>query len=135
MIDTDGELYACGKKDMVLSKYDEIEPISLEFFYNKKLSGICAAEEHSIALTVEGDCFVWGVNKYGKIGNNSENQPQNSPFKLELPNSILEISSRINHNVVLTHSGDIYVWGCGSGGRLGFGSTNNVLTPKHLETR
>ena len=24
---------------------------------------------------------------------------------------------------------------CGSGGRLGFNSTNNVLTPKHLEIR
>ena len=48
---------------------------------------------------------------------------------------MLDISSSINHNIVLTHSGDIYVWDCGSGGRLGFDSTNNVLTPKHLETR
>ena len=54
IIDIYEELYACGKKDMVLSKYDEIEPISLEFFYNKKLSEMCAAEEHSIALTVGG---------------------------------------------------------------------------------
>ena len=40
-----------------------------------------------------GDCFVWGVNKYGKTGNNSENQPQNSPFKLKLPNIILDIQA------------------------------------------
>ena len=57
----------------------------------------------------KGDCFVWDANKYSKIGNNSENQPQNSPFKLELPNIILDISSRINHSAVLTHPGDIYV--------------------------
>ena len=56
----DRQLYACGKKDIVLSKYDKIEPISLEFFYNKKLSGICAAEEHSIALTEEGT-VLYGV--------------------------------------------------------------------------
>ena len=58
MIDTDEELYACSKKDMVLSKYEEIKPKSLEFFYNKKLSEICAAEEHSIALTVGGLFFM-----------------------------------------------------------------------------
>ena len=134
-LENDGELLASGKKELILSKFDENEPKSIEGFYGKTISFICAAEEHSLAVTAEGDCYSWGINKYGKLGNNSENEPQMHPCKLELPNSIIEISCKINHNLVLTQSGEIYSWGCGSGGRLGFGNNLNIKAPKYLDTR
>lgn len=39
---------------------------------NKDFQMVCAGEEHSLALSTEGEVFVWGLNKYGKIGNNTE---------------------------------------------------------------
>lgn len=58
-----------------------------------------------------------------------------APLKLELPSNVCDVAGIINHNLVLTTNGDIFAWGCGSGGRLGFGDTNNVKSPTLLETR
>ena len=134
-VDSEGELLGCGKKELILTKYDENEPKALEWFFNKKVVMVCAGEEHSIAVTTEGDSYSWGLNKYGKIGNHTENDPQIVPFKLELPSDIICISTRTNHCLCLVSSGEIYSWGCGSGGRLGFGNTTNIKEPKYLETR
>ncbi|CAG9322858.1 unnamed protein product [Blepharisma stoltei] len=128
-------LYGAGRKEMVLSRVDLTEPKLIGNLHDKTFRLICAAEEHSLAITEQGDTFIWGFNKYGKLGNKAENEPLPQPFKLPLPSNICDISAKINHNLVLTTNGDIYAWGCGSGGRLGFGNTNNIKTPEILETR
>ena len=37
--------------------------------------------------------------------------------------------------MALTSVGDIYAWGCGSAGRLGFGDNRNRVKPSLLQTR
>lgn len=135
MIDTDGELYGMGKKELLLTNYEENEPKFLQFFFGMKFDIICAGEDHSLAVTADGDTYAWGINKYGKLGNNTESESGKIPYKLDLPSSIASLSCRINHNLALTQAGEIYCWGCGSGGRLGFGSSANVKAPKLLQTR
>ena len=135
IVDKDGMLFAAGKKNLVLGKEDWLDAKLVQFFEKIKVLEIAAGEEHSVVVTADGSVFAWGNAKYGKVGNGSESGEVGSPCRIELPNGVIQVSTRLNHNLALLSSGDIYVWGCGSGGRLGTGNNHNIKTPKLLQTR
>lgn len=135
-LDSNGRVLACGKGELVCSDQDLMQITTLEVFGDKTFAKVCAAEEHSLAVSKDGEVYVWGKNRYGKLGNKTETEDQPTPYRLlGLPLDITQISCYTNHTLVLTKTGDIYSWGCGGSGRLGYGDTTNVLYPKRMETR
>ena len=132
-IDDSGSLLGTGRKEMICSREDQNEPKEIIQLSKKKFSLVSAGEEHSLAVSEDGDTYIWGFNKYGKLGNNTESEENLTPKKLNLPRNLAQVSTRMNHNLAVTKTGEVYSWGCGSGGRLGFGSTKNVLVPSLLK--
>ena len=136
VIDSNGGIYGCGKGDLLCVEKDLMQITPLEVFGDKTFARVCAAEEHSTAVTKDGEVYVWGKNRYGKLGNKPSDEDQPTPYRLlGLPLDIIHVSCYTNHTLVLTKAGEIYSWGCGGSGRLGYGDTANVLYPKRMETR
>ncbi|KUL90920.1 hypothetical protein ZTR_00985 [Talaromyces verruculosus] len=90
----------------------------------KKVISLALGQDHSIAISEQGEVFTWGSNKYGQLGynlpraNNKRDIPMQStprqvfnPFKREV---ILGAAASAIHSVVFSASG-LYTFGKNEG--------------------
>jgi alpha-tubulin suppressor-like RCC1 family protein len=90
----------------------------------KKVISLALGQDHSIAISEQGEVFTWGSNKYGQLGynlpraNNKRDTPLQStprqvfnPFKREV---ILGAAASAIHSVVFSASG-LYTFGKNEG--------------------
>ncbi|EED23366.1 BTB domain and ankyrin repeat protein [Talaromyces stipitatus ATCC 10500] len=90
----------------------------------KKVISLALGQDHSIAISEQGEVFTWGSNKYGQLGynlpraNNKRDTPMQStprqvfnPFKREV---ILGAAASAIHSVVFSSSG-LYTFGKNEG--------------------
>ncbi|OAD52202.1 RCC1 and BTB domain-containing protein 1 [Eufriesea mexicana] len=82
------------------------------------ISKVVCGYVHMLALSNDGDLFVWGGNSYGQLGLNT-NKSVWSPVMLTVPEmgKVLDIaSSHYNHvNIAMAKDNRIFIWGhcCG----------------------
>jgi alpha-tubulin suppressor-like RCC1 family protein len=90
----------------------------------KKITAIALGQNHSIAISREGEVFTWGTNTWGQLGYNlprpaiQDEEPINStprqifgPLKRE---NILGVAASAIHSVAFTSS-SLYTWGKNEG--------------------
>ena len=92
---------------------------------------VCCGNEHSLAVTIEGNIYSWGSNAYKQLGI-GYNTPNfvNIPTRVYNVGSVSKISWGYEHSVALTDSGELYSWGHGEGGLLGHGELDDQAVPK-----
>lgn len=93
----------------------------------------------SFATTHQHQVFVWGGAGVGLLGftsSSKQNVMFETPQLVEELNGeeIIKTSIGSSHACAVSKGGDLFVWGNGSFGVLGTGDTNNVDTPKCLNT-
>ncbi|GLD92291.1 hypothetical protein PINS_up000824 [Pythium insidiosum] len=89
---------------------------------------------HSLALTTQGEVFVWGSATHGKLGVGAVMAAAKesftlTPMRLAVPDPSLrvrKIACGPSHSALLTVDGRLYVWGAGDAGRLGLGDGRDV---------
>lgn len=95
---------------------------------------------YTIVLKADGTVWGTGINSTGELGR-GQNTPQEAnlqPVKTKAGDpltNIVKISSGLSHNMALTKTGEVYVWGLNANGQLGQGNTTNlnVATPMQNE--
>lgn len=94
---------------------------------------ICCGNEHSLAVTLQGNVYAWGnnTNKQLGIGYNSPNKVDH-PTRVYNVGSVTQISCGYEHSVALTRAGEVYSWGHGEGGLLGHGELDDEAVPKMI---
>ncbi|CAM0911580.1 unnamed protein product [Alopecurus aequalis] len=77
---------------------------------------------HNLALSEDGILWAWGNNEYGQLGI-GDTQPRSQPIHVEGLSdlSLVDIAAGGWHSAALTKDGEVYAWGRGEHGRLGFG--------------
>ncbi|MEU7023833.1 Ig-like domain repeat protein [Streptomyces sp. NPDC046203] len=85
---------------------------------------------HGLALTDDNRLLAWGSNEYGQLGNGTTDSDP-TPGYVDLPagTDIAAIAAGGEHSMALTADGGVLVWGNGSFGNLGVGTSTNRLTP------
>lgn len=86
---------------------------------------------HSLALSTQGQVFVWGSATHGKLGIGKVDAAESftlSPMPLQLPTGVVvrKIACGPSHSALLTSDGHLYVWGSGDGGKLGLGDGRDI---------
>ena len=87
---------------------------------------------HSLALTSTGQLFSFGENKYGQLGNTTNEGtvlPNATPTLVALPGAtgpIVQIAAGEYHSLALTSTGQLFAWGQNRYGQLG--NTTHVET-------
>lgn len=95
---------------------------------------ISAGEGHCMALDVTGFVWTWGDNKYGQLGNGT-NDPCTTPVKVVGLNGvgyleyIVAVSAGFWHCLAVDVHGTIWTWGTGNGGQLGLADASDRNTP------
>ncbi|GJN03583.1 hypothetical protein PR202_ga21045 [Eleusine coracana subsp. coracana] len=90
---------------------------------------------HNLALTIDGVLWAWGNNEYGQLGT-GDTQPRSQPIRIEGLSELklIDIAAGGWHSTALTEDGEVYAWGRGEHGRLGFGDDKSShMVPLKVE--
>lgn len=98
-----------------------------EFKYN--VAKISAGNEHTAALSQNGNVWTWGYNYYGRLGDGS-GETRAMPGKVVTAlnyetfdlEGIVDIDAGITHSLAIAADGSIYAWGDNMYGELGDGT-------------
>jgi alpha-tubulin suppressor-like RCC1 family protein len=90
---------------------------------------IVSGQNHAIAITEEGDLYVWGNNDMGQLGlgklGTEDTEIRFKPTLLELfnPNGlklkVVDVAIGLEHTLALVNGGRVYAWGSNLYGQLG----------------
>src|SRR6185437_3864749 len=108
-------------------------PTLLNLPNNEKISFITCGYAHSICLTENNLCYIWGNNSSGELGLGDFNN-RNIPTLLTLPNNekVSFITCGNYHSICLSENNLCYIWGRNISGQLGLGDKNNRNIPTLL---
>ncbi len=82
------------------------------FFREKQIISVKVGDAHSMFLSLIGELYVAGNNKYGQLGIEDLDLDTHPVHKLNfLPGIIEKISCGANHSAILTNAGDLYMCG------------------------
>uniref|UniRef100_A0A8C2ZW82 non-specific serine/threonine protein kinase n=1 Tax=Cyclopterus lumpus TaxID=8103 RepID=A0A8C2ZW82_CYCLU len=112
------------------------QPRKVETLQGKAIRQVACGADFTACVTDEDQMYMFGSDYYGCIGVERELgmeilKPVLLEFFEERP--VRQVSCGDNHVVVLTHSGDIYSWGCGEYGRLGLECEDDFSSPMQVE--
>lgn len=107
--------------------------LPLDRLDNQKVKSVYLGNYCSMAVTEDGSLYAWGTNRYGEIGQETENEYYTIPQKVKGIENIKEVAIHAGDNVyykynviaVLQKDGGLYMWGCNSSGEIGNGSGGN----------
>ncbi|KAG7033257.1 Ultraviolet-B receptor UVR8, partial [Cucurbita argyrosperma subsp. argyrosperma] len=91
---------------------------------------------HNLALQEDGTLWAWGNNEYGQLGT-GDTQPRSQPIPVQGLSglTLVDIAAGGWHSTALTDSGEVYGWGRGEHGRLGFGDNDksSKMVPQKVQ--
>eukprot|EP01124_Arcella_intermedia_P026949 TRINITY_DN5187_c0_g1_i10.p1 TRINITY_DN5187_c0_g1~~TRINITY_DN5187_c0_g1_i10.p1 ORF type:complete len:543 (-),score=99.74 TRINITY_DN5187_c0_g1_i10:44-1672(-) len=136
LLDSEGKVYSYGQNCWgqlgllkVSVKEEIIHPQVVSLLEEHPISLIACGGNHSIALSKDGEIWVWGSNEYGQLGLEKRYHivqfPININWHLDPP---LYIACGENHTLIATQS-ELYSFGKGSSGQLGTGSLEDAYVP------
>ncbi|KAM3187966.1 hypothetical protein ACTXT7_001201 [Hymenolepis weldensis] len=130
-------MWGCNTNHQLGRDDFEDNEVGLLNFNHGTIVQISLGLEHTIALTEASEIYTWGSNSQGQLGlGYCSQQPIATPQLVEalvgLP--VRQIVSGANHNVLVTPSGSVYVWGSNTQGQLGLGDvesqSNTPVVPR-----
>jgi len=84
---------------------------------------------HSAAIKTDGSLWLWGIGSAGRLGNNSTID-QSSPVQtISGGTNWKQVSLGCEHSAAIKTDGSLWLWGCGSSGRLGTNTTDHASSP------
>lgn len=125
ILDNQGRVYSCGWNNRGQAGFPVSEDI-LSFgkiegkLKDKVIVDVACGWDCSAALTIEGNLFMWGSNRFGQLGKHpSSLQWTNEPFEIAIDRRVEQVSIGLRHTVIITEDRKVLVAGSGSKGQLG----------------
>lgn len=137
-ITRDGTLYMWGNNGSgelgdgtTTNAYTPVRPKLEE---DVKVKQVALGNQHTVALSEDGQVYTWGRNYGGALGNGTTTDSK-TPVKIEIGDGkkVAEVYADNNCSAALTVDGDLYMWGENFSGQLGDGSTTNKNMPTKVE--
>jgi len=89
---------------------------------------MAAGDHHSLALLETGECWAWGDNQYGQLGDGGTSK-QSRPVKVQIVGKVVAVAAGAWHSLALLETGECWAWGYNQYGQLGNGGTRNQSQP------
>jgi uncharacterized repeat protein (TIGR01451 family) len=96
------------------------------------LQTVAAGGDHSLAVTLGGAVYAWGLDADGQVGTSTTANCQciSVPTQVSgLPTTVVDVAGGDAHSLALTVTGAVYAWGRNADGQLGNGTTTSSTTP------
>ncbi|KAI3747771.1 hypothetical protein L6452_10415 [Arctium lappa] len=108
-------------------------PVRVQGLERVKLIAVGAF--HNLALVEDGNLWVWGNNEYGQLGT-GDTQPRSQPVPVQglTGLTLVDVAAGGWHSTAITDEGEVYGWGRGEHGRLGFGDDkSSKMVPQQVQ--
>eukprot|EP01117_Protostelium_nocturnum_P011166 TRINITY_DN4055_c0_g2_i2.p1 TRINITY_DN4055_c0_g2~~TRINITY_DN4055_c0_g2_i2.p1 ORF type:complete len:958 (+),score=321.19 TRINITY_DN4055_c0_g2_i2:373-3246(+) len=101
-------------------------PGIIEYLSSKYVVDIACGDNHTIAVTSQGEVYAWGMNQNGQLGlKDNETRMKPSQIKEVLSeHKIVSVACGANHSVFLSSRGEVLACGKGKNGQLGIGDSS-----------
>ena len=100
------------------------------------VSGVDAVEKACVSagltgiLTVKGDVYMFGQNRWGQCGVDSKvSYHVYDPIKISLPAPVADLDIGLQHCIAVLTTGHVYTWGKGTKGQIGQGTFDSSPMP------
>lgn len=90
---------------------------------------VSAGIEHTLALRSNGTIWAWGLNTYGRLGDNTVTARSSPVSVVTNFRDWISVSGGLVHSLGLRANGTLYAWGRNLSGELGDGTTTSRRTP------
>lgn len=139
-LDAEGRLFSWGDNDYgqlgndgSLSSPVPVSVVSSGMLLGKTIVAIAAGEDHSMALSADGQVFAWGANSYGQLGTGGTTNSR-VPVKVDASGTlagktVIAIAAGEFFSMALTSEGRVVTWGRNLYGQLGDNSTTDSSSP------
>ncbi len=137
-VNTTGKLGVVGTTTNKDTYNDVHEPMVIPSLKNASISSFSCGHSHTAAID-NGDLLVWGSSSSGKLGLGELPSSKECycaiPRKVVFPSKsqVVQVSCGSNHTAACNDKGHLFVWGNGSGYRLGLGDSFDRLTATMVE--
>ena len=134
----DGDLYMWGSNECgqlgVYSNDNSKVPIkvnnSSSTLSEKSVKYVALGVSHSAAITKDGSLYMWGSNRYGRLGDGTTTD-RYTPVKIM--DNVASVSLGSSHSAAVTKNNYLYVWGYGGNDTdysyIGNGSYSDIRSP------
>ncbi|XP_054805466.1 ultraviolet-B receptor UVR8 isoform X9 [Prosopis cineraria] len=138
----DGRVYATGLNDFGQlgisenKQYSVVEPLDLihepiqVLGLKKEIVKVSAGYNHSCAISVDGELYMWGRNTSGQLGLGKRAESVvPMPTKVECLDGIKikMVALGSEHSLAISDGGEALSWGMGGSGKLGHGHESSIL--------
>jgi alpha-tubulin suppressor-like RCC1 family protein len=90
-------------------------------------ASLAAGDYHICALKDGGALYCWGDNRFGQLGNNSNQDSHTSPVASAQSGSFSAVASGGSHSCAIDTNGALWCWGSNNADQLGTGDPNVKL--------
>lgn len=140
-VDSNGDLYTWG--DNYYGNLGYSTPDPMEDYYThygnypnptpKKVMGNVAKvfmdDDHSAAITNNGELYTWGYNYDGELGNGSYSHSDPVVTPIKILDNVRDVKIVEGHGAAITTSDELYTWGQNGLGQLGNGTYEDSYRP------
>lgn len=134
-IATTGEAYCWGsatngKRGDGVTSGSIAEPVLVAGDHS--FAKIYAGEQHSCALTADGEAWCWGSNAHGQLGDGTQ---ESSPVPVPVTGGhhFIKLALGFDYTCGVATTGKAYCWGSNTFGKLGHGSDLDEAVPTPTE--
>ncbi|XP_072351455.1 probable E3 ubiquitin-protein ligase HERC4 [Scyliorhinus torazame] len=112
-------------------EFSIMKPQVLKSLSEKNIIQVACGNNHSLALSKDGQLFAWGQNTYGQLGIDTKGASQPIPRCVTsltgMP--VAQITAGGGHSFALSLSGAVFGWGRNDRGQLGLKDTEDRHKP------
>ncbi|XP_072898000.1 E3 ubiquitin-protein ligase HERC2-like [Hemitrygon akajei] len=96
---------------------------------------VTCGNEHSLAVSKDGQVFAWGCNTYGQLGLGKKDTSFQNDMAVQTFSGIpvAQIAAGGEHSLALTVSGAVFAFGRNNHGQLGLKVTEDTFIPTHVQ--
>jgi len=149
LTDENGSLYMWGSNSTgrlgigrVQEKNVIDRPTRIQLPEEAFVSTFSCGYSHTAAVCDSGNLYLWGSASSGKLGLGDCTTYQECycavPTRLKIPScrTVTRVSCGASHSACVSGEYELFVWGCGDGGRLGLGAEHlsERLSPTLVES-
>lgn len=134
---THGQVYSWGKNNsgqlgQGSNSEDILKPRHIESLGDVNIVDIEAGSNYAMALSDQGQLYIWGADAYGVQGNDYLHPDNLAPTPILMGETITQMHAAQHTALALNDMGEVYVWGRGASYATGVGNTMSLYSPTKM---